>query len=144
MIRGKRIHLRTIRASELDDLYQIITDLSLRGDFYPLTFTSEAQFKKEFQETGFWCDSFGRLLICTDDGRVVGGIWYFTTAKYIDGYELGSELLTYPTNNCPISVGLRPGKFSCSFPGISLLFCSAPNRDRLQLDYGVEMTEVLS
>jgi RimJ/RimL family protein N-acetyltransferase len=50
---------------------------------------SEAAFKKEFQETGFWKDERGRLLICDKEDRIVGGIWYFETAKYFDGYEIG-------------------------------------------------------
>jgi RimJ/RimL family protein N-acetyltransferase len=92
MIKGKTIYLRTVRETDLDHLYPVFCDLEARGDFFPLALPSEAIFKKEFQETGFWNDERGRLLICNESDRVVGGIWYFQTARYIDGYEIGYQM----------------------------------------------------
>lgn len=39
MIRGKDIHLRTVRATDLDLLYTLLTDIANRGDFVPLYIT---------------------------------------------------------------------------------------------------------
>lgn len=92
MIRGRRIHLRTVRESDVGALFDSLSDLATRGEFFPMRLPSESAFKKEFRETGFWNDALGRLLICAPDGQVVGNIWYFQTAPYYDGLEIGYHL----------------------------------------------------
>lgn len=92
MIRGKHVLLRTVRETDLDALFGLLSDLSTRGEHFPLRLLSEPQFRKDYRDTGFWSDSFGRLLICDPDDRVVGSIWYFQTAPYYDGLEIGYHL----------------------------------------------------
>lgn len=92
MIRGKLVHLRTVREADLDPLFALLSDLSTRGEHFPIRLPSEAAFRKEFHETGFWSDAFGRLLICAPEGEIVGSIWYFQTAPYYDGLEIGYHL----------------------------------------------------
>lgn len=92
MIRGERVVLRTVREDDLPALYAFLTDLSTRGDHFPIRLLSEPALRRDFQETGFWSDASGRLLICTPDGAVVGSIWYFQTAPYYDGVEIGYHL----------------------------------------------------
>ena len=38
MIRGKMIRLRTVRETDLDRLYSLLTDIANRGDFVPLQY----------------------------------------------------------------------------------------------------------
>ncbi len=92
MIQGRNIHLRTVREEDLDSLYASFNDLSTRGEHYPLMLFSEATFRQEFRETGFLEEDKGRLLICDRDDRVLGGIWFFRTARYFDGYEIGYQM----------------------------------------------------
>lgn len=92
MIPGKHVLLRTVRESDLDPLFAFLSDLSTRGEHFPIRLPSEPQFRKEFRESGFWGDSFGRLLICGPEGHVLGSIWYFQTAPYYDGVEIGYHL----------------------------------------------------
>lgn len=92
MIRGEHIVLRTVRESDLDALFGLLSDLGTRGEHFPLRLPSEAAFRKEFRETGFWTDTFGRLLVCTPDGEIRGSIWYFQAAPYLDGLEIGYHL----------------------------------------------------
>jgi hypothetical protein len=44
VIRGKMIRLRTVRETDLDHLYTLLTDLANRGDFVPLRIPAEATF----------------------------------------------------------------------------------------------------
>ncbi|MDH3602933.1 MAG: GNAT family N-acetyltransferase [Candidatus Tectomicrobia bacterium] len=89
MIRGKDIQLRTVREADLDRLYTLLTDIANRGDFVPLQLPSEPVFKRQFHDTGFWNEDFGRLLIVTPDDDIVGSIFCFKSIPYFDGLEIG-------------------------------------------------------
>ena len=49
MIRGERIILRTVRQADLDELYELNSDIKDFGEFVPITLFSEPLFKKEFK-----------------------------------------------------------------------------------------------
>ena len=89
MIQGKNIKLRTIRETDLDFLFTQISNLHSRGEYYPLDLTSQASFNQEYQQTGFWTNDLGRMLIEDSDKNIVGGIWYFKAVRYSDALELG-------------------------------------------------------
>lgn len=77
MIKGEKINLRLIQEKDLDILFQYWSDLENRGDYFPIFLHSESQFKRDFQEGGFWKDDFGRFLITDKNDRIVGSIWFF-------------------------------------------------------------------
>lgn len=89
MIRGKSIQLRTVRETDLDRLYTLLADIANRGDFVPLHMPAEAVFKRQFHDTGFWNEDYGRMLIVTPEDDIVGSIWYFKSIPYFDGLEIG-------------------------------------------------------
>jgi len=89
MIHGKMIRLRTVRETDLDRLYNFLTDIAHRGDFVPLHIPSEATFKRQFHETGFWNADYGRCLIINATEEIVGSIWFFKSIPYFDGVEIG-------------------------------------------------------
>ncbi len=89
MIYGHGIELRTVRETDLDYLYALLTDIANRGDFVPLHIPAEPVFKRQFHDTGFWNEEYGRLLIGTPEDDIVGSIWYFTSIPYFDGLEIG-------------------------------------------------------
>ena len=89
MIRGKMIRLRTVRETDLDRLYTLLTDIAHRGDFVPLRIPSEATFKRQFHATGFWSEDYGRFLIVNATEEIVGSIWFFKSIPYFDGLEIG-------------------------------------------------------
>lgn len=89
MLRGAKILLRTVREADLDILLELMSDVQNRGDYYPIYLTSEAAFKKEFHETGFWKDGEGKLLICDLEGRIVGLMFVDREPSYFNGLELG-------------------------------------------------------
>jgi RimJ/RimL family protein N-acetyltransferase len=99
MIRGENVTLRTVRESDLDSLFSFLSDIANRGEFFPIMIPSEAIFKKDFRDTGFWQEGFGRLLICDKNEQVVGSIWYFKTASYYDGLEIGYHMFDVASRN---------------------------------------------
>jgi RimJ/RimL family protein N-acetyltransferase len=90
MIRGEQIDLRVVREKDLPVLFELWSDIQNRGEFFPITLSSEPKFYSEFKETGFWTDTFGRLLIVDkEDGAILGMIFYFKAVIYSDALEIG-------------------------------------------------------
>jgi|SRR5690554_5633579 RimJ/RimL family protein N-acetyltransferase len=92
MLKGKSIQLRPVRQSDLEVLYDRHIDLTNRGDFFPLGFVSEIEFRRRFDEHGFWKPDEGMLLITTGDGRILGHIEFFKTVNYLDELELSYQI----------------------------------------------------
>jgi ribosomal-protein-alanine N-acetyltransferase len=99
MIRGKNVTLRTVRECDVDNLFAFLSDIENRGEYFGVMIPSEATFKKDFRDTGFWQEDFGRLLICDKEERVIGTIWYFTTTPYYDGLEIGYHMFDVASRN---------------------------------------------
>jgi ribosomal-protein-alanine N-acetyltransferase len=89
MLKGKKIELKLVVPEHLDSLFNHLSQLEIRGNYFPHTLSSFSQFKKSYEETGFWSNDFGRFLIMAPDTQMVGSIYYFKTAIYSDCLELG-------------------------------------------------------
>ena len=89
MLKGNKISLRPVRERDLETLFELEWDITNRGEFYPLDLTSEAEFKKRFQEDGFWREDFGLLLIANKADQIVGQILFFKPVSYFDALEVG-------------------------------------------------------
>lgn len=92
MLKGEIITLRPVREADLDKLRELDLDLDSRGDYWPLSIMSEALYRREFQDTGFWREDFGRLLMIDADGEIIGETMYFKTVQYMDEIEIGYRL----------------------------------------------------
>lgn len=92
MITGKSIILRTVTPHELDELYRLVSQVNKKGPYWHLTFESRGEFAKEFNETSFWSNEEGRMLILTKSEEIIGEILYFKGLDYQAGYEVGYEL----------------------------------------------------
>lgn len=92
MIQGKRINLRMIKESDLDELIAFDHDLEHRGEFLSVHLRNAVQYKKQYHETGFWNDDSGVLLITDKEGNIVGSIGYFKGVHYMPGYEIGYSI----------------------------------------------------
>jgi [ribosomal protein S5]-alanine N-acetyltransferase len=88
MLKGEKIGLRTVREADLERLYEVHEDIGNRGAYYPWGVMSEATFRQKFQETGFWKQDSGTLLMVTAEGAIVGEIQFFPTVSYLDELEL--------------------------------------------------------
>jgi len=95
MLKGEKIELKLVHEEHLTELFHHLSQLDMRGDYFPHTLTSWPQFKKTYEETGFWSQEFGRFLIMTPETKMVGSIYYFKTAIYSDALELGFLLFNH-------------------------------------------------
>ena len=92
MLKGRLIHLRPVRETDLDRLYEAHTDIRARGAYFPLGVRSEPAFRREFAENGFWQRTEGMLVIVTADGEIAGHIEFFRPVSYWDAFELSYQL----------------------------------------------------
>jgi len=93
MLKGEVVTMRPVREADLDTLRELDLDLDSRGDYWPLGLMSEVDYRRGFQETGFWGDNFGRLLMIDGKDNIIGEIMYFKTVQYMDELEIGYRLL---------------------------------------------------
>lgn len=99
MIKGSKITLRTVRETDLDNLYELWSDIRKRGENFPLNIQSETSFKKDFHETGFWTDGYRQFLICNKEEQVVGSVFVFKVQSYFNGVEIGYILFDEGSRN---------------------------------------------
>lgn len=92
MIRGNGFILRTVRESDLEAFHQAIADVEGRGDYMSPHIASHSAFRKEFEETGFWTETQGRMLIFDPEERLLGHIGFFRPVFYSDSMEVGYQL----------------------------------------------------
>jgi RimJ/RimL family protein N-acetyltransferase len=92
MLNGKSIQLRTVCQSDLQELYARHMALANRGDFFPLGFVSEIEFRQRFEKNGFWEKEEGLLLIVDRAGSILGHIEFFKTVNYLDELELSYQI----------------------------------------------------
>jgi len=92
MLVGHRVILRTAREPDLEGLYDLIADVRTIGDHWPLRVGSESQWLKQFEETGWWKDDFGRMLLTDRDGRILGYLNYYNASHSYEGLEVGYRI----------------------------------------------------
>ena len=88
MLKGKLITLRLVRETDIDQLYTYHLDIDNRGDYYPSNVLAQPEFRKEFQETGFWSKENGMLVMVSPTEEILGHIEFFKTVNYLDEFEL--------------------------------------------------------
>jgi len=92
MLVGKRVILRPFRRSDLDGLYDLVSDVREIGDFWPLGCVSEAKWLKQFEETHWWADEHKILLITDREGQQIGQVMVFKPSHWYGGWELGYRI----------------------------------------------------
>jgi len=94
MLQGDVIRLRTVREGDLERLYAFHQDIANRGAYFPVGVMAEPVFKRRFQETGFWQEKDGMLLIVSETDEILGHIEFFQTVSYLDELELSYHVYT--------------------------------------------------
>jgi len=92
VLSGDVIELRLVRETDLERLYELLSDLDTRGAYFPLGVMSETSLRAEFNKSGFWDREEGMLLMVNETGEVVGEIEYFPIAHYLQGYEISYQV----------------------------------------------------
>jgi len=95
MIKGKNINLRLIKEKDLAELEVLYNDMENRGDYYYMGMEPESIIKKTYNETGYWSNDFGRMLIVDKNDKILGYINYFKSICYFSSYEIGYRLFDY-------------------------------------------------
>jgi ribosomal-protein-alanine N-acetyltransferase len=99
MIKGRNVLLRMVRELDLDLLFSYAGDIEGRGLYYPIFLSSEAEFRRRFEETGFWKEEYGELLVCDLEDRMLGVVSYYRAAPYFDGFEVAARLFDISMSN---------------------------------------------
>lgn len=94
MLAGDKIRLRPMREADLERVYEFHQDISNRGPYFPIGVMAEPVFRRRFQETGFWEENEGMLLIMSDGNDIIGHIEFFRTVAYLDELELSYHIYT--------------------------------------------------
>jgi [ribosomal protein S5]-alanine N-acetyltransferase len=95
MIHGRLISLSLVRQHQLNELYELLENVANRGAFLPLALEPEPRFRAHFNQTGFWSDDFGRMLIIHHE-QIVGSICYSRPTPYSDALELHAIVFDEP------------------------------------------------
>lgn len=88
MIKGNLIDLRTIRKNEIQEVFQLICDLSERGQYWNLSLLSEVSYLNKYKDTGFWDDKFGIMVFTDKSDNLIGEIGYSKVKWNMPGYEI--------------------------------------------------------
>ena len=92
MLKGKSINLRPVRENDLDQLYSYHLDIDNRGDYFPRGVLAQPAFRSQFQESGFWSNDEGMLVMVSPTDEILGHIEFFKTVNYLDEYELSYQV----------------------------------------------------
>ncbi len=92
MLTGNNVILRTVRDTDVDQLYAYHLDIDNRGDYFPRGVLSQPAFRSHFQESGYWGKEDGMLVMASPSGDIIGHIEFFKTVNYLDEYELSYQV----------------------------------------------------
>src|SRR5215204_2128791 len=92
MLDGEKVVLRPVRERDLTAFIDAHTEISNRGEFFPLGIQPEPVLRRNYAETGLWERDEGALLIWNRDEVMVGHIEFFRPVNYWDAYELSYQL----------------------------------------------------
>lgn len=83
------VTLRHVREDDMPQLIRAVTDPAWRGAYSPTRMTSPQQLWARFRDNGFASEDAERLLVCDEQGRVVGDVMHFSAHRYSSARELG-------------------------------------------------------
>ena len=92
MLVGGKVVLRTVKASDLNTLFELTADVRDVGEHWPLQLSSEHLSRKRFDQSGWWDGDLRVLLITDRDDRILGQIVIFKAAVYQNAYEFGYRI----------------------------------------------------
>jgi RimJ/RimL family protein N-acetyltransferase len=92
MLSGDKVVLRPVRERDLAAYIDAHTQITNRGQHFPLGVQPEPMLRRSYAETGFWERDAGTLLIWNREEVMVGHIEFFRPVPYWDAYELSYQL----------------------------------------------------
>jgi RimJ/RimL family protein N-acetyltransferase len=76
MIPGTLVDLRPLRAEDVERYERTENDPAYLGEYGTFALTAAGATRREFEETGYLTDRFGRLVVTDKTGTAVGGVSY--------------------------------------------------------------------
>jgi [ribosomal protein S5]-alanine N-acetyltransferase len=93
LVKGEKVYLRTVLEKDLPELVGYMSDVEMRGPYFPIFIDTEQSLKKMYQEDGFFTEEHGDLLICDiKDDTLLGVLYFFKSTPYYNGFEIGYRL----------------------------------------------------
>ncbi len=92
MIKGQNVILRTVKETDIDQIFNFSSDLAEVGDYWSVSLPSAILLKNMFKETGIWENDGGMMLITNHEGEILGQISFFKGYLYQVGYEVGFRI----------------------------------------------------
>jgi len=93
MLEGERIILRTIKADDIDTIFELTHTYPDMGDIFPVSLLHELIVKKHFDSGDTpGEDSEACLLITDKSGAIMGSIAYMKGLRYVEGLELAYHI----------------------------------------------------
>lgn len=92
VLSGDVIELRLVRETDLERLYDLLSNLNTRGAYFPLGVMSETTLRAEFNKSSFWDREEGMLHMVDETGEVVREMEYFPIARYLQGCEISYQV----------------------------------------------------
>lgn len=89
MIKGKEIVIRHVKASELEQLTELINNSELKGEYARTLLKSPSSLKREFELNSFSTESSEMFVIVNQENNILGTISHFLTSHYSSARELG-------------------------------------------------------
>ena len=96
MLKGDKVVLRPVRERDLAAFIDAHTEISNRGEFFPLGVQPEPVLRRNYAETGLWERDEGTLLIWNRDEAMVGHIEFCRPVNYWDAGNGAWSLLRRP------------------------------------------------
>ena len=93
MLEGKQINLRLFRAEDLEEFLALESKCTERGAYYPISLHPLPVAQKHLNETGWWEEHAGRMLVTDKQGRLLGTVFFFQGCPFGSGYEIGYLIL---------------------------------------------------
>ena len=95
MLKGSNIHIRTIKETDLNALFDFVNDVDSQGAFLPAALTSEIKLRSQYAENGFISDASEQYLITNKSDVIIGSIWAFKSVPYFDAIEVGYQIFDH-------------------------------------------------
>ena len=92
MLTGSVISLRPVADTDLETLHRGLLDSEARGAWYPLPRTSLVNLRRAYEDSGFWSEDTGILLIVDDDDRIAGFISWERLNSDVPDVEIGYRI----------------------------------------------------
>lgn len=92
MLVGKQVTLRPLRQSDLQNYYDLDSDVRHVGMYWPLSIQSERAVRSRFEKNGFWSAEYSVFLITDHEDEPLGYLGFYPGAPYQNTREIGYRL----------------------------------------------------